>query len=78
MTPGFSSGDREAIQTRITEEFAQGSNVYQTSISSLVRSSFMILRENWRVTFLQEICSELDERSTQPADRIAFSELLTP
>ena len=78
MTPDFASVDREAIQTKITEEFAQGSNVYQTSISSLVRSSFMLLGEKWRVTFLHEICSELDERSTQPGDRIAFAELLTP
>ena len=78
MTPDFASGDRDAIETKIREEFAQGSNIYQTSIRSLVRSSFMLLSEDWRVTFLQEICSELDERSTQPGDRIAFAELLTP
>ena len=61
MTPGFTSGDKDAVLTSITEEFAQGSNVDQTSIGSLVRSSFMLLSEDWRVTFLHEICSELDE-----------------
>ncbi len=76
-TPGFASADREAIEAKITEEFAQGSNIYQTSIHSLTRSAFMLLGEEWRVTFLQAVCSELDARSTQPSDRLAFAALLT-
>lgn len=76
-TPGFASADREAIETKITEEFAQGSNIYHTSIHSLVRSAFMLLKEEWRVKFLYAICSELDARSTQPSDRLAFADLLT-
>ncbi len=76
-TPGFAAVDREAIEARVTEEFAQGSNIYQTSIQSLARSSFMLLSEDWRVRLLQEICDELDARSTQPSDRVAFASLLT-
>ena len=76
-TPGLASVDKEAIGAKITEEFAQGSNIYQTSIGSLARSSFMLLKETWRVRFLQEVCSELDARSTQPSDRLAFADLLT-
>ena len=76
-TPGLASVDRESIEAKITEEFAQGSNIYQISIRSLARSSFMMLKEDWRVTFLQAVCSELDARSTQPSDRLAFASLLT-
>ena len=76
-TPSFASADSEAALAKIKEEFAQGSNIYQTSICSLARSSFMLLKEDWRVTFLQEVCSELDDRSTQPSDRLAFAALLT-
>ncbi len=76
-TPGLASVDRESIETKITEEFAQGSNIHQTSIGSLARNSFMLLPEDWRVTFRQEVCSELDARSTQPSDRLAFADLLT-
>ena len=76
-TPGLSSPDREAIERKITEEFAQGSNIFQTSIQSLARYSFILLREEWRVELLKEICSDLNARSTQPSDRLAFAELLT-
>ena len=76
-TPGFADEDEEAIQTRIAEEFAQGANIYQSSIVSLTRNSFALLGEEWRVKFLREICTELDARSTQPSDRLAFNELLT-
>ena len=75
-TPGFATAHREDIEARITEEFAQGSNIYQTSIQSLARNSFMLLSEDWRITFIQEICSELDTRSTQPSDRLSFADLL--
>ncbi len=76
-TPGLASADREAIEARITEEFAQGSNIYKSSIQSLARNSFMLLKEEWRVEFLYAVCSELDARSSQPSDRLAFAELLT-
>ena len=76
-TPGFVSADKESMEAKITEEFAQGSNIYQTSVQSLVRSVFMLLTEDWRVTFLYSVCSELDARSTQPSDRLAFADLLT-
>ncbi len=75
--PGLADTDRDAIEARIAEEFAQGSNLYQTSIQSLARSSFMLLDESWRVRFLQSVCEELDARSAQPADRVVFARLLT-
>ncbi len=76
-TPGLAAADSEAIEARVMEEFAQGSNIYQTSIQSLARNSFMLLGEDWRILFLQAVCEELDVRSTQPADRVAFARLLT-
>ena len=76
-TPGLASADRDAIEEKIIEEFAKGGNVFQASIQSLVRTSFVLLKEEWRVNFLRAICSELDARSSQPSDRIAFATLLS-
>ena len=75
-TPGFVQADGEAIETRLMEEFAQGINIFQTSIQSLARSSLMLLGEDWRVAFLEEVCTELDSRTAQPSDRFAFARLL--
>ena len=74
--PGIASADREAIDTRIEAEFALGSNVHQISINDLVRATFGLLGEGWRVQFIREICEELDARSTDPADRVRFAGLL--
>ncbi len=76
-TPALAAGQKQAMEAKIAEEFAQGSNIYQTSISSLARSSFMLLGEEWRVEFLRAICSELDARTPQAADRMTFANLLT-
>ena len=78
VSPDVSATDIETIRDVVSGEFAQGSNVYQTSIRSLTYNSFTLLNESWRVTFLREICSELDARSSQPSDRTAFAALLTP
>ncbi len=75
--PALALEDSDAITRRIGEEWAQASNIYQISIQSLPRSSFMLLDEKWRVTFLREICDELDSRSTQPADRLEWASLLS-
>ena len=76
-TPGLVANQMQDIEDKIAEEFAQGSNIYHTSISSLARSSFILLGEEWRVEFLRAICAELDVRTTQPSDRTAFAALLT-
>ena len=75
-TPGIANADREEIETRIADEFASGSNVHQISINDLVRTTFSLLGEDWRVRFINEICDELDARSTDPADRVAFAGML--
>ena len=75
-TPDFAQEDRETIASRINEEWMRGSNIYQTSIQTLTRSLFVLLDEKWRVTFLHDICRELDSRSTQPADRTEWAALL--
>ena len=75
-SPGIASADREAIETRINNEFASGSNVHQISINDLVRATFSLLGEDWRVQFIEAICDELDSRSTDPADRVGFAGLL--
>ena len=76
-TPGISTSDSSAIGAKIAEEFGQGTNIYQSAIVDIVRSSFMLLGEEWRVEFLQAIGSELDARSSQPSDRLAFARLLS-
>ena len=75
-TPDIASADREAIERRIDDEFASGSNVHQISINDLVRATFSLLAEDWRVRFIRAICDELDARSTDPADRVGFAGLL--
>ena len=75
-TPGIASVDREDIERRIDDEFASGSNVHQISINELARAAFSLLGEDWRVRFVRAICDELDARSTDPADRVRFAELL--
>ena len=75
--PDLAPEDSDEISRRISEEWAQGSNIYQISIQSLARNSFMLLDEKWRVIFLREICNELDSRSTQPADRLEWATLLS-
>ena len=75
-TPGIASADREEIEKRTDDEFASGSNVHQISINDLARATFSLLGEDWRVQFIKEICDELDARSTDPADRVTFAELL--
>ena len=76
-TPGFAPNDQDAIKSRVSEEWVQGSNLYQIPIQELARNSFMLLSEEWRVTLLREICTELDHRATQPSDRIEWADLLT-
>ena len=74
--PGIATADREAIESRIDDEFASGSNVHQISINDLVRATFSLLGEDWRVRFINAICEELDARSTDPADRVGFAGML--
>ena len=76
-TPDFAPDDRDAIKTRISEEWVQGSNFYQIPIQELARNAFMLLSEDWRVKLLREICNELDSRATQPSDRLEWAALLT-
>ena len=76
-TPGPVADQKQAMEAKIAEEFAQGTNIYQTSIGALARSSFMLLGEEWRVEFLRAICGELDARTSQPSDRLTFADLLT-
>ena len=75
--PGLVASQMDDMEVKIAEEFSQGSNIYQTSITALARSSFMLLGEEWRVEFLRAICAELDARTSQPSDRMAFAALLT-
>ena len=75
-SPDFARADRDAIEARVKDEFAMGSNLHQTSIVGLVKATFSLLGEEWRVSFINAICDELDARSTDPTDRVAFAELL--
>ena len=75
-TPEIAFSDREAVEAKINDEFAMGSNVHQISITDLVRATFSLLGEDWRVKFIKSICDELDARSTDPVDRLGFAGML--
>ena len=74
--PGFREDERPAMEQIIGEEFAQGLNVYVTSIQHLARTSFMLLTEAHRTEFMREVGRELDSRAASPTHRRAWSDLL--
>ena len=74
--PGFRADEQAAMERIIDEEFAQGLNVYVTSIQRLARTSFVLLAEVHRTEFMQEVGRELDSRAASPAHRRAWSDLL--
>lgn len=74
--PGVRQQDREAIQSRLADEWARGTNVYRISIPELVRGAFVLLDEGWRVRFVKAVGAELDERGAEYPHRRDWSDLL--
>lgn len=75
-TPGVHEDDKDTVDSAVHAEFVQGLNVYVTSIGDIVRSTFMLLAEERRTEFLNEIGRELDDRAAPLADRSEWFDIL--
>ncbi|MYH59863.1 MAG: restriction endonuclease, SacI family [Boseongicola sp. SB0675_bin_26] len=73
--PATRRADDDDIAELFSRNFAAGLNIYVAQIQSLSYHAFALLKEEWRVRFVREICSELDARQEQPA-RKAWHDLL--
>ena len=76
VVPQLSDKDAKTIQDRIAAVWAQGTNVYATTVPEVARTSFMLIGEQWRHEFLSELGSELNRRSAPYSHRRAFADLL--
>ncbi len=76
IVPKLSPNEAERIRERIAAVWAQGTNVYTTSVPELARASLMLLDERWRHEFLAELGSELNRRSAPFSHRREFANLL--
>lgn len=75
-TPGIRERDRDQIDISAANSWAAGLNIYQIDIIELVRSSFVLLGEEWRPALLRQIGTELDARGDH-AHRRAWHSLLS-
>lgn len=76
VVPRLSPSEAERIRERIAAVWAQGTNVYRTSVPELARPIFMLLEERWRHEFLAELGNELNRRSAPFSHRQEFADLL--
>ena len=75
--PGVRQQDKDEVQTRIADEWARGTNIYRITIAELVRGTFALLGEEWRVRFARAIGEELERRVAEYRHRRDWSDLLT-
>lgn len=75
IAPGIQADDRERIADLVQREWGLGLSIGISDILTLSRTVFMVLGEEWRVSFLREVGQELDGRSDLPARR-AWREVL--
>ena len=75
--PGVRQQDEAEVRARVTDEWAMGTNVYRVTIGDIVRSTFALLGEEWRVRFARAIGAELDRRVAEHRHRRDWSDLLT-
>lgn len=74
--PGVRREDQDSIESRTKDTWASGLNVHKVDIKMLVRASFVLLDEEWRVRLLKEIGLELDRRA-EHKHREAWRSLLS-
>ena len=74
--PGIRQGDAPGIKVLTLRNWAEGLNIYDVTISALLRSTFVLLQESWRVRLVREIGNDLDERQNQLSRR-AWHDLLS-
>lgn len=69
IAPGILEQDQGRVASLVQSEWGLGLSIGISSITMLSRAAFMILDEEWRISFLREIGRELDGRSDLPARR---------
>lgn len=74
--PGLAESSHDAIEKRMESVWASGLNVHHISLTTLIRSVFVLIDEHWRVTFLHEIGTELNQRASDLTERRDWSSLL--
>ncbi len=75
--PGIRQRDEDEVRKRVADEWARGTNVYRVTIGELVRNTFALLGEEWRVRFARAVGAELDNRVAEHRHRRDWSDLLT-
>lgn len=76
VTRGINETEKEEIASRIGREWAQGTNVYDSTLQDLIRAIFPIAGEKCRIDFLREVGNEIDEKASQPDLKSEWSDLL--
>ena len=65
--PDVRQQDQDEIRSLSSRNWAAGLNIYTVSLQGLSYHSFALLKEEWRIRFVREICTELDDRLDQAA-----------
>ena len=73
--PALKKAEANDIQDLFQRNFAAGLNVYAVPILSLAYHTLVLLKEQWRIRVVREVCHELDARQEQAA-RTAWHDLL--
>jgi len=74
--PGLAESAHDAIEKRMESVWASGLNVHHISLATLLRSVFVLIDEHWRVTFLHEMGTELNQRASDLTERRDWASLL--
>ena len=64
---GVHESDKKQISAILQRDWASGLNIYTVNIQTLASTSFVLVDEVWRVRFLRQVGTELDERKHQPS-----------
>ena len=70
------ASEQTEIDSRIRQEWGQGTNIYRVDISDLIRVILPLLGSQARVAFLREIGADFDDNAVQPAIRTSWAEIL--
>ncbi|MFQ5584703.1 MAG: restriction endonuclease, SacI family, partial [Calditrichia bacterium] len=73
---GIEESNRNEIETKITQEFTSGQNIYVTDLLRFAEGILILLGEKGRVNFLNKIGPELDNSKSPIKDRKAWANLL--
>ena len=70
------TSEQADIESRIRQEWGQGTNIYHVEIADLIHAVFPLLGSDARVDFLREIGNDFDANAIQPAIRTSWADIL--